>query len=33
MIDINFDFTTDSYKYWEGFWERKDGRKHSNMSA
>ena len=25
MIDINFDFTTDSYKYWEGFWERKDG--------
>jgi len=25
MIDINFDFTTDSYKYWEGFWERKNG--------
>ena len=25
MIDITFDFTTDSYKYWEGFWERNDG--------
>lgn len=22
MIDTSFDFTTDSYKYWEGFWER-----------
>ena len=25
MIDVTFDFTTDSYKYWEGFWERNDG--------
>ena len=25
MIDVTFDFTTDSYKYWDGFWERKDG--------
>ena len=25
MIDTTFDFTTDSYKYWEGFWERKSG--------
>ena len=25
MIDTTFDFTTDSYKYWEGFWERKNG--------
>ena len=25
MIDINFDFTTDSPGYWEGFWDRNDG--------
>ena len=25
MIDVSFDFTTDSYKYWDGFWDRKDG--------
>lgn len=25
MIDITFDFTTDSYRYWDGFWERNDG--------
>lgn len=25
MIDINFDFTTDSEGYWEGFWDRKEG--------
>lgn len=24
-IDIAFDFTLDSYRYWDGFWERKDG--------
>ncbi len=24
-IDIDFDFTSDSYKYWDGFLERKDG--------
>ncbi len=23
MIDVNFDFTTDSPRYWDGFWERK----------
>lgn len=25
MIDITFDFTTDSKGYWDGFWERGDG--------
>ena len=25
MIDIAFDFTTDSPCYWDGFWDRKDG--------
>lgn len=25
MIDINFDFTTDSPGYWDGFWEKDDG--------
>lgn len=25
MIDVNFDFTTDSPRYWDGFWERKGG--------
>ena len=25
MIDTEFDFTTDSPGYWEGFWERNDG--------
>ena len=25
MIDVNFDFTTDSPGYWDGFWERKGG--------
>ena len=25
MIDIGFDFTTDSPGYWEGFWERNAG--------
>ena len=25
MIDINFDFTSDSKGYWEGFWDRNDG--------
>ena len=25
MIDIGFDFTTDSPGYWEGFWDRNDG--------
>lgn len=25
MIDTSFDFTKDSYKYWDGFWERKNG--------
>ncbi len=25
MIDINFDFTTDSPGYWDGFWQRGDG--------
>ncbi|WP_207654129.1 DUF6994 family protein [Pseudobutyrivibrio ruminis] len=25
MIDVTFDFTRDSYRYWEGFWNRKDG--------
>ena len=25
MIDINFDFTTDSLGYWDGFWDRNDG--------
>ncbi len=24
-IDVNFDFTLDSYQYWDGFWDRKDG--------
>ena len=25
MIDITYDFTTDSPGYWEGFWDRNDG--------
>ncbi len=25
MIDTNFDFTTDSPRYWDGFWNRNDG--------
>ncbi len=25
MIDVNFDFTTDTKGYWDGFWERNDG--------
>ena len=25
MVDVTFDFTSDSYRYWEGFWDRKDG--------
>lgn len=25
MIDVHFDFTSDTPRYWEGFWERKDG--------
>ncbi len=25
MIDVNFDFTTDAYGYWDGFWERNEG--------
>ncbi len=25
MIDITFDFTTDSPRYWDGFWDRNDG--------
>ena len=25
LIDTDFDFTTDSYGYWDGFWERKNG--------
>lgn len=25
MIDVSFDFTTDTPAYWEGFWERKNG--------
>ena len=24
-IDVNFDFTTDTKGFWEGFWERNDG--------
>lgn len=24
-IDVNFDFTTDSTGYWEGFWDRNEG--------
>lgn len=25
MIDVTFDFTTDSPGYWDGFWENNDG--------
>ena len=25
MIDTNYDFTTDSKGYWDGFWNRNDG--------
>lgn len=25
MIDVNFDFTTDSPGYWDGFWNRNEG--------
>ena len=25
MIDISFDFTTDSKGYWDGFWDKGDG--------
>lgn len=25
MIDVNFDFTTDTEKYWDGFWDENDG--------
>lgn len=25
MIDISFDFTSDSPGYWDGFWERAEG--------
>ena len=25
MIDIDFDFTTDSPRYWDGFWDRNEG--------
>lgn len=25
MIDITFDFTTDSHGYWDGFWDRNEG--------
>ena len=25
MIDVTFDFTSDSYNYWDGFWDRNDG--------
>ena len=25
MIDITFDFTTDSFDYWKDFWENNDG--------
>ena len=24
-IDVNFDFTTDTKGFWDGFWERNDG--------
>lgn len=24
-IDVNFDFTSDSFRYWDGFWDRNDG--------
>ena len=24
-IDVNFDFTSDTPRYWDGYWERKDG--------
>lgn len=24
-IDVNFDFTSDTKGFWEGFWERNDG--------
>ena len=25
MIDVSFDFTTDTAGYWDGFWKRRDG--------
>ena len=25
MIDVTFDFTTDTTNYWDGYWERKNG--------
>ena len=25
MIDVSFDFTTDSRGYWDGFWEKNEG--------
>ena len=25
-IDVNFDFTTDTKGFWDGFWERNDGK-------
>lgn len=25
MVDVTFDFTTDSYNYWDGFWDRNYG--------
>ena len=30
-IDVNFDFTTDTPHYWDGYWEQKDGMGSSNM--
>ena len=24
-IDVNFDFTSDTKGFWDGFWERNDG--------
>ena len=25
LIDVSFDFTTDSYRFWDGFWDHNDG--------
>lgn len=30
MIDIKFDFTTDSGNYWENFWDKNDGMGYGN---
>ena len=32
MIDIEFDFTTDSPRYWDGFWERNDGLRYGESN-